>query len=282
MYSRTNSKYKPPQGAYIRRSDLTEGFCVIILGGLYFGGAEQICTLEYSQETFSRDNFSYYSLTGEKQKEKKTRKNKPITFNAFRWSRRFYLVLSSVLINVMKRTRLNLNNWATLSDDLSTLYWTFSFDQWSSWEDVNPFVLWHGSLIRWEKANRKNSPTGNPQFVFLRWIYKPVLFVLAFPDYFNLILQSSSSSSVGCRAGDYELPPATTILCQFRQLARANHVVCVSQKVLNVSEKQGSLPSWFSLPMWWNIQCVLLAWLIIRHPEYMAQKPQLAGSDIFY
>ena len=95
-------------------------------------------------------------------------------------------------------------------------------------------------------------------------------------------LTSSSSSSVGCRAGDYELPPATTILCQFRQLARANHVVCVSQKVLNVSEKQGSLPSWFSLPMWWNIQCVLLAWLIIRHPEYMAQKPQLAGSDIFY
>ena len=51
-----------------------------------------------------------------------------------------------------------------------------------------------------------------------------------------------SSSSVGCRAGDYELPPATTILCQFRQLARANHVVCVSQKMLNVSEKQGSLP----------------------------------------
>ena len=39
---------------------------------------------------------------------------------------------------------------------------------------------------------------------------------------------SSSSWSVGCRAGDYELPPATTILCQFRQLARANHVVCVS------------------------------------------------------
>ena len=64
--------------------------------------------------------------------------------------------------------------------------------------------------------------------------------------------------------------------------SRANNVVCVSQKVLNVSEKQGSLPSWFSLPMWWNIQCVLLAWLIIRHPEYMAQKPQLAGSDIFY
>ena len=92
-------------------------------------------------------------------------------------------------------------------------------------------------------------------------------------------MSSSSSSSVGCRAGDYELPPATTILCQFRQLARANHVVCVSQKVLNVSEKQGSLPSWFSLPMWWNIQCVLLAWLIIRHPEYMAQKPQSAHKS---
>ena len=91
-----------------------------------------------------------------------------------------------------------------------------------------------------------------------------------------------SSSSVGCSAGDYELPPATTILCQFRQLAWANHVVCVSQKVLHVSEKQGSLTSWFSLPMCWNIQCVLLAWLIIRHPAYMTQKPQLAGSDIFY
>ena len=49
---------------------------------------------------------------------------------------------------------------------------------------------------------------------------------------------STSSSSVGCRAGDYKLPPATTILCQFRQLAWANHVVCVSQKVLNVSERQ--------------------------------------------
>ena len=91
---------------------------------------------------------------------------------------------------------------------------------------------------------------------------------------------SSSSLSVGCRAGDYKLPPATTILCQLRQLAWANHVVCVSQNVLNVSEKQGSLSFWFSLPMWWNIQSVLLAWLIIRHPEYMAQKPQLAGSDI--
>ena len=76
-----------------------------------------------------------------------------------------------------------------------------------------------------------------------------------------------SHCRAGCRAGDYELPPATTILCQLRQLARANHVACVSQKVLNVTEKQGSLPSWFSLPMWWNIQCVLLAWLIIRHPD---------------
>ena len=35
LYSRANSKYKPPRGAYIRRGDLTEGFCVTILGGLY-------------------------------------------------------------------------------------------------------------------------------------------------------------------------------------------------------------------------------------------------------
>ena len=32
----------------------------------------------------------------------------------------------------------------------------------------------------------------------------------------NIFLWRSSSSTVGCRAGDYELPPATTILCQFR------------------------------------------------------------------
>ena len=52
----------------------------------------------------------------------------------------------------------------------------------------------------------------------------------------------SSSSSVDCRAGDYELPPATTILCQFRQLARANHVVCVSHRVLRIA--------WKSLKLW--------------------------------
>ena len=97
---------------------------------------------------------------------------------------------------------------------------------------------------------------------------------------------SSSSSSVGCRAGDYELPPATTILCQFRQLARANHVVCVSQKVLNVSEKQGSLPSWFSLPMWWNIQWSWSSWsqagrgLSLSSPSSLAliKRPQLVGN----
>ena len=72
----------------------------------------------------------------------------------------------------------------------------------------------------------------------------------------------SPSSSVDCRAGDYELPPATTVLCQFRQLARANHVVCVSQKVLNVSEKQGSLPSWFSLPM----ELILGSWTLKNFP----------------
>ena len=86
----------------------------------------------------------------------------------------------------------------------------------------------------------------------------------------------------GVGVGHHHRSAAEQATTSFLQLSRANHVVCVSQKVLNVSEKQGSLPSWFSLPMWWNIQCVLLAWLIIRHPEYMIQKPQLAGSDIFY
>ena len=39
LYSRANSKYKPPQGAYIRRGDLTEGFLCYDFGGLIFGGA---------------------------------------------------------------------------------------------------------------------------------------------------------------------------------------------------------------------------------------------------
>ena len=39
LYSRANSKYKPHRGAYIRRSDLTEGFLRYDFGGLIFGGA---------------------------------------------------------------------------------------------------------------------------------------------------------------------------------------------------------------------------------------------------
>ena len=39
LYSRANSKYKPPREAYIRRGDLTEGFLRYDFGGLIFGGA---------------------------------------------------------------------------------------------------------------------------------------------------------------------------------------------------------------------------------------------------
>ena len=39
LYSRANSKYKPPRGAYIRRGDLTEGFLCYDFGGLILGGA---------------------------------------------------------------------------------------------------------------------------------------------------------------------------------------------------------------------------------------------------
>ena len=35
LYSRANSKYKPPPGAYIRRGDLTEGFFVLRFWGAY-------------------------------------------------------------------------------------------------------------------------------------------------------------------------------------------------------------------------------------------------------
>ena len=39
LYSRANSKYKPPRGAYIRRGVLTEGFLRYDFGGLIFGEA---------------------------------------------------------------------------------------------------------------------------------------------------------------------------------------------------------------------------------------------------
>ena len=39
LYSKANSKYKPPGGAFIRRGDLTEGFLRYDFGGLLFGGA---------------------------------------------------------------------------------------------------------------------------------------------------------------------------------------------------------------------------------------------------
>ena len=34
-----NFQVQVPQGAYIWRGDVTEGFCVMSLGGLYFRGA---------------------------------------------------------------------------------------------------------------------------------------------------------------------------------------------------------------------------------------------------
>ena len=38
LYSRANSKYKPPGCTYIRRGNLTEGFLRYDLGGLYLEG----------------------------------------------------------------------------------------------------------------------------------------------------------------------------------------------------------------------------------------------------
>ena len=39
LYSRANSQYKPPGGAYIRRGNLTVGFLRYDFGGLIHGGA---------------------------------------------------------------------------------------------------------------------------------------------------------------------------------------------------------------------------------------------------
>ena len=38
VYSRANCKYKPPRGLIFGGADLTEGFCVTILGGLSIEG----------------------------------------------------------------------------------------------------------------------------------------------------------------------------------------------------------------------------------------------------
>ena len=38
LYARANSKYKPLEGLIFRVGDLTEGFCVTVLGGLYLEG----------------------------------------------------------------------------------------------------------------------------------------------------------------------------------------------------------------------------------------------------
>ena len=40
----------------------------------------------------------------------------------------------------------------------------------------------------------------------------------------DTLLAASSSSSVGCRAGDYELPPATTVLCAGRLMEVKTHI----------------------------------------------------------
>ena len=38
LYSRANSKYKPLEGLIFGVGDLTEGFCVTVLGSLYLEG----------------------------------------------------------------------------------------------------------------------------------------------------------------------------------------------------------------------------------------------------
>ena len=58
LYSRANSKYKPPRGAYIWRGDLTEGFLrydfgglIILFGGLIFG-ILRYCSLSSRSDQF--------------------------------------------------------------------------------------------------------------------------------------------------------------------------------------------------------------------------------------
>ena len=126
------------------------------------------------------------------------------------------------------------------------IYWEFSRDT------IIPLSSSWPLGVEERRSKNISNPTeffdgGCVNFKLLKMVHNSSM-----PSSKRVSVWKHSSSSVGCRAGDYELPPATTILCQFRQLARANHVVCVSQKVLNVSEKQGSLPSWFFLPMWWK------------------------------
>ena len=55
LYLRANSKYKPPQGAYIQRGDLTEGFLLYEFGGLFFGGAKGLFSQFYCISGWSRN-----------------------------------------------------------------------------------------------------------------------------------------------------------------------------------------------------------------------------------
>jgi len=92
----------------------------------------------------------------------------------------------------------------------------------------NWYTAFHRALIGSDLLFAEGNFTYSSQLLTCSWLINIHIF-----DYLHSQLSgpssSSSSSSVGCRADDYNLLPTTTALCQLRQLVLANHVVCVSQ-----------------------------------------------------
>ena len=95
---------------------------------------------------------------------------------------------------------------------------------WFSPYPVTTTMIWpitdripHSSLFKRMQIKRIADNIRAFSFLLINWNKEPdEERIYRWTEVFSQVGQSSSS--VGCRADDYELPPATTILCQFRQL----------------------------------------------------------------
>ncbi len=74
--------------------------------------------------------------------------------------------------------------------------------------------------------------------------------------YYGCQQTPDSSSSFGCGAGDHKIPPTAAIFGQRRNIVWLQHSIRISQEVLNTFQVQRAWPSWLSLSMRWNIQCI--------------------------
>ncbi len=78
-----------------------------------------------------------------------------------------------------------------------------------------------------------------------------------------------SSSSFGCGAGDHKICLTAAILGQRRNIVWLQHSIRISQEVLNIFQVQRAWPSWLTLSMRWNIQCIFFQRFIIIETKHM-------------